>query len=1009
MSPAPQPHSHWYRVTMYVGPFLLLLALLCFTRGANGQDNIWRSEHGEITVGIPKVWRFDRVYPLLDGLLRDVESISLAEVRDLDPNKVHSTSLDFVQSVFALGIQFDQAAALKNRIAVERLEAEQRGVVEELRLHRDHLVGLRRQQNALAEQLEEAMKLQLEAQKRANTAQSEEEKAMAQKEVEAQGQTITLLRAQQEGVSTQINEAEKARPAQFEVQTTGASAPDLKDLTTTTNQLQTFWNRLPEDVQKQLGKDIGRPGLPATKQMDNFLTLLHERMARLLAVVNDDISRADREVFLMQFDVGIFPGGKAKHQVAGVEYGLTATCENGETVNGISGVYAYELYPGQSSYNISQFYGKTRTTGLVANVLTLFGLGVSAEYKKQREQLRSSLVQSVYISGFGAGGTAFGWYYAPGPFELRVSPGIRTTYAIVVAPRCKPTQGRDSAPSLSLKVKATTRWLSRDQSKMEFTANERELGAVKLPSQTSGIQVEQIDYIPKRFNSAVTKPASRDLDTTVQILLREEIDPNLVVTVNGRPLRRVRDWRGRATEPGAGGTEVILGEESDAKKTKRVTLGRGLIEANSLEADTWFAINPRLLLLRIAQETALTNAFPVIRLGDASGRGGELLSLIRNSESPVDARVDEWEFKGKFVNYYPQGTFLPLFIDEQGYMEGFAPGELSAAIIDRLPTTGLIKKLFMRVTPRFPPPTTDSSEGIRRMREDVLVVLVDAASDEHAPHWPLSCDESVGRGEFLVCVLDEQIIKNICKSRRQVCPSGLDETKLGEWLQGLSVWVDQAPYNDIVGLWGSASVQLQLRDQRFTFGSAAYRIVPNEMQGRFESWTATISSQQLKPGDKVRDLENLGIIHSVPPNRKFLEIIIPKNRLGDIPVGTMALERQLQGKWEEVSELPELRSQLMPKNLDIRSHGGDCTIAGERLEAIDAVVLRAPGEAGIERKGNQLVVGAGQIRFSLPKGMSTKSYDVKLGIGNVLVNATNSSGQQLRIEAATCGVKSNPE
>jgi hypothetical protein len=71
---------------------------------------------GIITVAQPKIWQFERVSALLDGLLRDVEGVSLADLTQLDPNAQNAAAVKFVQSALEVGVQYDQAAAVTNSI-----------------------------------------------------------------------------------------------------------------------------------------------------------------------------------------------------------------------------------------------------------------------------------------------------------------------------------------------------------------------------------------------------------------------------------------------------------------------------------------------------------------------------------------------------------------------------------------------------------------------------------------------------------------------------------------------------------------------------------------------------------------------------------------------------------------------------------------------------------------------------------------------------------------------------
>jgi hypothetical protein len=55
---------------------------------------------GRVTVGKPKIWKFDRIYSTLDGLLRDIDAVQLASLTALDASKTNQTTLDFLSSSF---------------------------------------------------------------------------------------------------------------------------------------------------------------------------------------------------------------------------------------------------------------------------------------------------------------------------------------------------------------------------------------------------------------------------------------------------------------------------------------------------------------------------------------------------------------------------------------------------------------------------------------------------------------------------------------------------------------------------------------------------------------------------------------------------------------------------------------------------------------------------------------------------------------------------------------------
>src|SRR6185312_1461457 len=137
-------------------------------------------------------------------------------------------------------------------------------------------------------------------------------------------------------------------------------------------------------------------------------------------------------------------------------------------LSGCPGCKVYSLYPGQSSYNVANYQGSTKRRTFAGNFATLIGLGISANYQRQEDALKGSLVQSVYISGFQSNveeenqnhessevdkaqeaadqkqnfsslpiEQRFGWYYNSAPFDDYVTPGIRSTFAIITVPRVR--------------------------------------------------------------------------------------------------------------------------------------------------------------------------------------------------------------------------------------------------------------------------------------------------------------------------------------------------------------------------------------------------------------------------------------------------------------------------------------------------------------------------------------------------------------------------------------------
>src|SRR5207249_9815971 len=72
-----------------------------------------------------------------------------------------------------------------------------------------------------------------------------------------------------------------------------------------------FLSKLPQGVQDNLSTSLKAPSLPATKRLDNFITLLYERLSREISVLQDVVRNPDNVAYMLQFDVGLYPSKKA--------------------------------------------------------------------------------------------------------------------------------------------------------------------------------------------------------------------------------------------------------------------------------------------------------------------------------------------------------------------------------------------------------------------------------------------------------------------------------------------------------------------------------------------------------------------------------------------------------------------------------------------------------------------------------------------------------------------------
>jgi hypothetical protein len=405
----------------------------------NAEADKW----GDITVAQPKIWQFERVSALLDGLLRDVEGISLGDLTQLDPSQQNAAALKFVQSALEVGVQYDQAGAVNAANTLNNYKEVNASQTQQLNQYNTYMMTLTSERDRLAAQYSAASNEvnALQAMKAAGTL-TPAQQAQLDEATSRQASTNASLAS----VNSLITGAGPAPTLTAPPTVTGTSVQKPasgSDMSSSLMGFSEMLKSLPAGIQKNLDAALSAPSYPATKKLDNFITLLYERLAREISVLQDDLTRDPENVaFLLQFDVGLYPSKKSKNHVARVEFNLDCP-----------GCKVYSLYPGQSSYNVANYSGSSKRTTLWGNVLTLIGFGLSASYRRQEDMLSGSLVQSVYTAGFQNGTLydrdprshdavdgnraeqSFGWYYGAAPFEELVTPGIHTTFAMITVPR----------------------------------------------------------------------------------------------------------------------------------------------------------------------------------------------------------------------------------------------------------------------------------------------------------------------------------------------------------------------------------------------------------------------------------------------------------------------------------------------------------------------------------------------------------------------------------------------
>jgi hypothetical protein len=108
---------------------------------------------GEITVAQPKIFEYERVNTLLDGLLRDVEGVSLSDLTALNPNAANGAAVRFVQSMLEIGAQYNQGAAVSNALALQNYQAAQGVASAQVAANSQYLQQLYQQRQTATNQL----------------------------------------------------------------------------------------------------------------------------------------------------------------------------------------------------------------------------------------------------------------------------------------------------------------------------------------------------------------------------------------------------------------------------------------------------------------------------------------------------------------------------------------------------------------------------------------------------------------------------------------------------------------------------------------------------------------------------------------------------------------------------------------------------------------------------------------------------------------------------------------
>jgi len=545
----------------------------------------------EVEIGSPKILEYSRVYPLLDGLFQDVAATQI-QALTLNPNAPNASALDALQQIFQLQLQYSATAGIQNGLA-----AQQSSVASNYAAFQTVL--LQQQSTLLAAQVTAQRQLgdaQLALDSLANPTAAQ---------TAAATQQLTVAKDNLNSVTSQLADVQGTLAKSLSVSPTfntnniipnpPASSPVLPIVTPATPP----------------APDKFSPNFPATKQMDNQITLLWERLARLVETLNQGNSQ-DENLYLVEFDTNIMPD-KRKHQMLNIRYPLTCQTKGVES-------RVVDMYPRTAAVNIlNEKYRETRF-GLGA-LLSFFSVGLNASYNRDHLKISQTLSQSSYITGYGVGENTVGWLYGISLGDDSIAPGVRSVYALIAVPKgCGTPQIQ--RPSVEwTKDPAMTSGTRSKQNPGDDVVVKWEAKDFPQPSESSRVRCpkdgceSKIVYSPVEYDNSTTQAqvmVTVSLDPTKAALDKEEI-----INVNGRYLQRARDNFGRAIS--AAGT----------------TASGGILETGTLSVNTWLPVSSTTFVMNL-DGIAFGNKFPNILLQSPSG----VIDLTNSFVHPSGFKID---------------------------------------------------------------------------------------------------------------------------------------------------------------------------------------------------------------------------------------------------------------------------------------------------------------------------------------------------------------------------------
>jgi hypothetical protein len=393
------------------------------------------------------------------------------------------------------------------------------------------------------------------------------------------------------------------------------------------------------------------------------------------------------------------PPGERVDYIASVRDGKSTT----EPDLRRAAVRALDVIPRQSGLNVNETYATANKKNFLGVFKLLSGIGLQVNYQRERQLYEQFLQQDIFASGFGKGREEFGWTFGPQPGTKRVSPGLRTTYAVLAVPRY--------ASALEVEVEGVAYPRTQtpqyehlsDSDKNQLVT--RESFVVRIPNEiTDKFFVNTVDYTPVKKGGSVTVKINGD-----------NFSPQTGVLINAVPLTRALSLANNETADAANvtapGSDVHGSFELMSSNDIMLTFNMG---------DDKFVGTPTITLVT-PERTDSINTLPLDRVNSFDNRNGNRPSL--KGLSSIEPMFTE----GLSLREYVQKSSDEISCNSDTYFKG------------RLYGTGMLPNAEIEVDGRLIPQA--NRESIERYIADERKSFVTHRVDQARDRWKDSSEK----------------------------------------------------------------------------------------------------------------------------------------------------------------------------------------------------------------------------------------------------------------------------